>query len=92
MPETVVGLVVVEGRSKGRVVVSGVLPAPAGKQIGLVGDTHANAVWTASVVRALGAEGVDVVVQLGDFGWWPQKGFAKYVSTAAAVAGVTVPG
>ena len=84
------GLVVVKGRLKGRVVVSGVLPAPAGKQIGLVGDTHANRVWTASVIRTLGAEGVDVVVQLGDFGWWPQKGFAKYVSKAAVVAGVTV--
>ena len=56
----------------------------------LVGDTHANARWTASVVRALGAEGIDVVVQLGDFGWWPGNGFAEGVSRAAAAAGVVV--
>lgn len=69
---------------------SGVLPAPAGTQVALVGDTHANAVWTRRVIGALGAEGVDVVVQLGDFGWWPGMGFAEEVSRAAVAAGVVV--
>ena len=72
------------------VMVSGVLPSPVGKRVALVGDTHANAVWTRRVVEELAAEGVDMVVQLGDFGWWPQKEFAKKVSRAAVIAGVTV--
>ena len=70
--------------------VSGVLPSPVGKRVALVGDTHANAVWTRRVVEELAAEGVDMVVQLGDFGWWPHKGFAEKVSRAAVIAGVTV--
>lgn len=68
---------------------SGVLPSPVDKRVALVGDTHANAVWTRRVIEELAAEGVHIVVQLGDFGWWPQKEFAKAVSRAAAIAGIT---
>ena len=70
--------------------VSRVLPSPAGKRVALVGDTPANAVWARRVIEELAAVGVDMVVQLGDFGWWPQKGFAEKVSHAAVIAGVTV--
>ena len=70
--------------------VSRVLPSPAGKRVALVGDTPENAVWARRVIEELAAVGVDMVVQLGDFGWWPQKGFAEKVSHAAVIAGVTV--
>ena len=69
---------------------SGVLPAPAGSRVALVGDTHGNKAWTRRVIGALGAERVDVIVQLGDFGWWPGTWFAKDVSRAAFIAGVSV--
>ena len=67
-----------------------VLPCPKSPRDALVGDTHANSVWTRRVIEELAAEGVDMVVQLGDFGWWPQTGFAKKISKAATVAGITV--
>lgn len=67
-----------------------VLPCPKSPRVALVGDTHANSVWTRRVIEELAAEGVDMVVQLGDFGWWPQTGFAKKISKAATVAGITV--
>ena len=69
---------------------SGVLPNPVGRRVALVGDTHANAEWTRRVIEELVAEGVDMVVQLGDFGWWPHTGFAQKVSRAAVIAGITV--
>ena len=69
---------------------AGVLPSPQNKRVALVGDTHANAVWTRRVIEDLAAEGVDMVVQLGDFGWWPHKGFPQEVSRVAAAAGVVV--
>ena len=78
------------GRSKGLAMASGVLPSPVGRRVALVGDTHANAVWTCRVVEELAADGVDMVVQLGDFGWWPQSDFALKVSEAAVGAGITV--
>lgn len=90
VPDTGLGLVVVEGGSKGRVMASSALPAPAGPQMALVGDTHGNKAWTRRVIRALGAAGVDMAVQLGDFGWWPGKWFAKEVSRAAVTAGITL--
>ena len=37
-----------------------------------VGDTHANAgFWPTYVTPAVEANDVDLVVQVGDFGWWP---------------------
>ena len=69
---------------------SGVLPSPVGKRVAFVGDTHANVVWTCRVVEELAADGVDMVVQFGDFGWWPRSDFAQKVSQAAVIAGVTV--
>ncbi|MCQ3812110.1 MAG: metallophosphoesterase [Acidimicrobiia bacterium] len=69
---------------------SGVLASPVGRRVALVGDTHANAVWTCRVVEELAADGVDMVVQLGDFGWWPRSDFALKVSEAAVGAGITV--
>ena len=65
-------------------------PAPRNGRVALVGDTHANAWWTTRVIENLAAEGVRVMVQLGDFGWWPHMQFAHKVSWAAARAGVEV--
>ena len=70
--------------------VSRMFPTPKNKRVALIGDTHANAVWTQRVIEELAAEGVETAVQLGDFGWWPQKGFAKKVSRAAYILGITV--
>lgn len=38
----------------------------------LLGDTHGNSAWTVSVVRAVAERGVSHIVQLGDFGYWPE--------------------
>ena len=38
----------------------------------LVGDTHANTAWlTRTVLPAAIRESADLILQLGDFGWWP---------------------
>jgi len=37
----------------------------------MVGDTHANAEWTCRVIDRADRLGVDLVLQLGDFGYWP---------------------
>ncbi len=66
------------------------LPSPQRRRIALVGDTHANAPWTGRVIAALAAHGIDMVVQLGDFGWWPHIEFARKISHAARFAGITV--
>ena len=65
-------------------------PAPRNGRVALVGDTHANAWWTTRVIENLAAEGVRMMVQLGDFGWWPHLQFARQVSWAATKAGVEV--
>ena len=48
--------------------------------------SHAVAVspwWTTRVIDNLVSEGVRVMVQLGDFGWWPHLRFARKLSWAA---------
>ncbi len=65
-------------------------PAPRNGRVALVGDTHANTWWTTRVIESLAADGVRVMVQLGDFGWWPHMQFARKVSWAAARAKVEV--
>ena len=65
-------------------------PVAEGGRVGLVGDTHANTGWFIRVIEDLATEGVRVVVQLGDFGWWPQYRFAQKISRAAGRIGVEV--
>ena len=65
-------------------------PVAEGGRVGLVGDTHANTGWFIRVIEDLAAEGVRVVVHLGDFGWWPQYKFAQKISRAAGRIGVEV--
>ena len=38
----------------------------------LVGDTHANVRWARHAIDRAGKLGVDLVLQLGDFGYWPR--------------------
>lgn len=67
------------------------MPTPKEPTIGLLGDTHANLVWTVAALDHLCyEEGVDVVVQLGDFGWWPQSEFAKRIAQYAGSYGITL--
>ncbi len=65
-------------------------PTVEGGRIGLVGDTHANTAWFMRVIQEMAADNIDVIVQLGDFGWWPESRFAWKVSRTAAQAGVDV--
>lgn len=38
----------------------------------LAGDTHGNLVWfSRTVLSAANREDADLIIQLGDFGWWP---------------------
>jgi predicted phosphodiesterase len=47
----------------------------------LVGDTHGNARWWESfVVPTADASGADVIVQLGDFGFWGDTRFVRTVA------------
>lgn len=40
----------------------------------LVGDTHANTTWlTRTVIPAAQRENAELILQLGDFGWWPDQ-------------------
>ena len=65
------------------------LPTPSQPRIGLVGDTHADTVWTTSVIKMFAQQGIDMIVQLGDFGWWPHLTFADTVARCAARHDVT---
>ena len=65
-------------------------PSPQLPRVGMIGDTHGNVAWTRQAVASLAAAGIDMAVQLGDFGWNPHSGFPEIVSTAAGRAGVTV--
>lgn len=51
----------------------------------LVGDSHANVAWWRDVVAPAAERlGVDAIVQLGDFGWWPNEGvFRRLVRESA---------
>lgn len=42
------------------------LPAPRNKQVALAGDSHADERWTRRVIEGLAADGVDMVVQVGE--------------------------
>ncbi len=65
-------------------------PTPNDGRVALLGDTHANTWWTLRVIKSLSEDGINVVVQLGDFGWWPQLAFARKVSRDAQGARVQV--
>lgn len=40
-------------------------------KIGLLGDTHANYGWLMYALNKFNREGIDTILQLGDFGIWP---------------------
>ena len=65
------------------------LPTPSQPRIGLVGDTHADTMWTTSVIKMFAQQGIDMIVQLGDFGWWPHLTFVDTVARCAARHEVT---
>lgn len=48
------------------------LPSPLRPAVGVLGDTHGNSTWTLRALETFHDMGIDVVVQVGDFGWWPQ--------------------
>lgn len=54
----------------------------------LLGDTHANTDWTVSMIEAAAGMRVDLILQLGDFGYWPMQmdgaEFLASVETALA--------
>ena len=56
----------------------------------LLGDTHAATSWTVDVIEQLGEDGIRCIVQLGDFGWWPdvRQRFVKQVGDAAKHQGI----
>ena len=69
------------------------MPAPTDpERILLVGDTHANTACALAVIDHAAAVGADVIVQVGDFGFWPRakKGrkFLRKVEWRLAQAGI----
>jgi len=60
----------------------------------LLGDTHANLAWTRHAIKHAHDLGADLVLQLGDFGFWPRRsagrGFLAGVEEALAEAALLV--
>jgi predicted phosphodiesterase len=57
------------------------------RRVLLVGDSHANRRWWMNIVVPAALEqNVDAIIQLGDFGWWPNERFFRN-----AVANSPVP-
>ena len=54
----------------------------------LVGDTHGNAPFMGRVLLLAKQAEVDLVVQVGDFGFWPGSGFASLQDDKFTKAGV----
>lgn len=47
-----------------------------------VGDTHGDTRWWQNAVQPMASLlGVDIVIQVGDFGWWPDSGFIELVAS-----------
>lgn len=68
-------------------------PFPEPSRVAFAGDWHGNLGCAESVIRSASAAGAEVLVQLGDFGFWPgAKGqaFLDGVSAAATEAGIAV--
>lgn len=65
-------------------------------KIGLLGDVHGHADWTVYALSRLHEAGVELVIQLGDFGIWPNgQRFYKKVEAACKVYNIdliVVPG
>lgn len=60
-------------------------------RIMLLGDTHANIRWTVSAIRQAAALRAELILQLGDFGFWPHYGrstFLDQVETCLAQNGL----
>lgn len=69
---------------------SSLFPQPKTNRIALVGDTHANTHWFSKAIREMAADGIDTIVQVGDFGWWPHSSFAGEVAHLADQLNVNV--
>lgn len=60
-------------------------PIPAAPvRVLCVGDTHSNLpAWSMDVEAAIAHEAADLVIQVGDFGWWPSRA-QGFIDRAAA--------
>lgn len=47
-----------------------------------LGDTHGDMRWCVEVTRLAGEHGVERILQVGDFGYWPRMPATKYASHA----------
>ena len=64
----------------------GAMDAQPHDRVLLVGDTHANPRWTAFVIDQAAKLEVDLVLQLGDFGYWPRhEPGQRFLDTVEAV-------
>ena len=52
----------------------------------VVGDSHGDTGWMMDIIRAAGANGIDTLYQVGDFGIWPGMGGAKYLDKVSKCA------
>lgn len=44
----------------------------------IVGDTHANKNRVHNIIERAHTMGISTIIQVGDFGWWPQIGWGKH--------------
>lgn len=62
-------------------------------RVAVAGDWHGNGQWACQVVKAVAADGVSKIYQLGDFGVWPGREGRRYldeVDAACAEFGVEI--
>ena len=60
-------------------------PFPEPERFALAGDWHGNADFAEAVLRECHARGVDTIVQLGDFGFWPGRRGEVYLERLSKV-------
>ena len=62
------------------------------RRVLIVGDTHGNIAWVEGLARTAAAQGCPIILQVGDFGFFPDHPeglrFLTAVDTACAVNGV----
>lgn len=68
------------------------LPEPS--RIMLAGDWHGNTLWAIQCIRHAHEQGCDVIVHLGDFGWWidciDTHKFLRHVQKTLTECGITL--
>lgn len=56
------------------------------EKILILGDTHGNTPWAKVAIEKAASLGVDKIIQVGDFGYWPRHGGLKFIQAVSRYA------